>query len=98
MLRLFADMLMRPRLDPAEFEKARELTIQGIAAAKDSDPSGLLPDYGNAWLLGSHAYARSADGDSKSLQSIGLDDIKRYYAEQVGGDRLILAIVGDFNG
>jgi zinc protease len=97
-LGLFADMLMRPRLDPAEFEKARELTIQGIAAAKDGDPSGLLADYGNAWLLGSHAYARPADGDSKSLVSIGLDDIKRYYAEQVGGDRLILAVVGDFNG
>jgi predicted Zn-dependent peptidase len=58
----------------------------------------LLADYGNAWLLGSHAYARPADGDAKSLQSIGLDDIKRYYAEQVGGDRLILAVVGDFNG
>jgi len=97
-LGLFADMLTKPRFDSAEFDKARELAIEGIAAAKDGDPSGLLAEYGNAWLLGAHAYARPAEGDSQSLQSIGLDDIKRYYAEQFGGDRLILAVVGDFNG
>jgi predicted Zn-dependent peptidase len=36
-------------------------------------------------------------GSEASLAAVGLEDIKRYYAEQVGGDRLIITLVGDFD-
>ena len=94
MLGLLGDMLMRPQLDPAEFDKARELAVQSIAAAKDSDPSALIGDYGAAWLFGQHAYGRPDGGDPASLEAIRLDDVKRYYTEQIGGDRLLIAVVG----
>jgi len=97
MLGLLGDMLMRPRLDPAEFDKARELAVQSIAAAKDSDPSALIGDYGAAWLFGQHAYGRPDGGDPASLEGIRLDDVKRYYTEQIGGDRLLIAVVGDID-
>ena len=42
MIELVSDALLRPRLDPGEFEKARTLAIQSIAAAKDADPYPLL--------------------------------------------------------
>jgi len=96
-LGLLGDMLMRPQLDSAEFDKARELAVQSIAAAKDSDPSALIGDYGVAWLFGEHAYARPDGGDPASLEAIRLDDVKRYYAEQMGGDRLLIAVVGDID-
>jgi predicted Zn-dependent peptidase len=95
MLGLITDMLLRPMLDAAEFDKARELAVQSIAAAKDSDPSALIGDYGAAWLFGQHPYARPDGGDPASLQAIRLEDVKRYYAEQIGGDRLLIAVVGD---
>jgi zinc protease len=95
-LGLLRDMLLEPRLDPAEFEKTRELAVQGIAAAKDGDPSGLLGDYGSAWLYGAQPQGRAESGDPRSLAAIGLDDVKRYYDQQFGGDRLLIAVVGAF--
>jgi predicted Zn-dependent peptidase len=97
MLGLLGDMLVRPRLDSAEFDKARELAVQSIAAARDSDPSALLGDYAAAWLFGQHAYGRPDGGEPASLEAIRLDDVKRYYTEQTGGDRLLIAVVGDID-
>ncbi|MBK6350044.1 MAG: insulinase family protein [Proteobacteria bacterium] len=97
MLELVADVLQRPRLDAAEFEKARTLAVQSIVAAKDSDPRALMSSYGDAWLFRGHPYGRSVGGSEASLAAITLDDITRYYAGQVGGDRLIITVVGDFD-
>jgi len=97
MLELVADALQRPRLDAAEFEKARTLAVQSIVAAKDADPRALMSSYGDAWLFRGHPYGRSVGGSEASLAMVKLDDIKRYYAEHVGGDRLIITVVGDFD-
>ena len=97
MLELVADVLQRPRLDAAEFEKASTLAVQSIVAAKDSDPRVLMSSYGDAWLFRGHPYGRSVGGSEASLAAVTLDDIKRYYAGQVGGDRLIITVVGDFD-
>ena len=51
MVELVADALLRPRLDPQEFSKARTLAVQSIAAAKDADPRQLIGIYGDAWLF-----------------------------------------------
>jgi zinc protease len=96
MLELVADVLQRPRLDATEFDKARTLAVQSIVAAKDSDPRGLMSSYGDAWLFRGHPYGRAVGGSETSLAAVQLDDIKQYYAEQVGGNRLIMTVVGDF--
>jgi zinc protease len=97
MLELVADALERPRLTPEEFEKARTLAIQSIAAAKDSDPRALIGTYGDAWLFSDHPYGRPVGGTEATLASVTLDDVKRFYADHVGGDRLIIAVVGDID-
>lgn len=97
MLELVADMLQRPRLDPAEFERARTLGVQSIVAAKDSDPRALTATYGDAWLLRDHPYGRPVGGSESTLAQIRLDDVQRYFADHVGGDRLIITVVGDFD-
>lgn len=96
MLELTSDALQRPILDAAEFEKARTLAVQSQAAAKDGDPRGLIGDYGYAYLFKGHPYGRPGDGDETSLKKLTLDNLKNYYRDQVGGDRLIIALVGDF--
>jgi predicted Zn-dependent peptidase len=95
MIELASDALLRPRLAPAEFEKERALAIQSIAAAKDADPRALVGDYGDAWLFRGQPYGRPVSGSEESLAKVTIDDVKRYYETQVGGDRLIIAIVGD---
>jgi zinc protease len=96
-LALLADALQRPRLDPAEFEKLRTRSIQSILAAKDADPRQLVGIYGDAWLFGEHPYGRSSGGSEATLQSIQVEDVRRYLEQQTGGDRLILAVVGDIS-
>jgi len=97
MLELVADTLQRPRLDSTEFTKARQQAVQSIVASKDSDPRALLDTYGDAWLFGDHPYGRPVDGSEASLAAITLADVNRYYTEQVGGDRTIVAVVGDID-
>jgi len=97
MIELSSDALLRPRLEPAEFEKVRALAIQSIAAAKDSDPRALVGEYGDAWLFRGHPYGRPAGGDEASLASVTIDDVKRHFDVQLRGDRLIIAVVGDFD-
>jgi predicted Zn-dependent peptidase len=97
MIELASDALLHPRLEPEEFAKVRALAIQSIAAAKDSDPSGLLGAYGDAWLFRGHPYGRPVGGDEGSLAAVTLDDLQRHYRAQVRGDRLIITVVGDFD-
>jgi len=97
MLELVADSLQRPRLDAAEFGKTRTLAVQSIVAAKDSDPRALVGSYGDAWLFRGHPYGRPVGGSESSLAAVSLDDVKRYYADQVGGDRMLIVVVGDFD-
>ena len=97
MLSLLADALLRPKMDAAEFDKLRKRAIDGIANAKDSDPRQLIGTYANGWLFRGHPYGRSTAGDETSLATITLADLQAFRAQQMGGDRLIIAIAGDFD-
>jgi predicted Zn-dependent peptidase len=97
MIELASDALLRPRLSAAEFDKVRDRAIQSIAAAKDSDPRALVGEYGDAWLFRGHLYGRPVGGSEESLATVTLEDLKRHYEAQVRGDRLIIAVVGDFD-
>ena len=97
MLSLLADALLRPKMDAAEFDKLRKRAIDGIANAKDSDPRQLIGTYANGWLFRGHPYGRSTGGDETSLATITLADLQAFRAQQMGGDRLVIAIAGDFD-
>jgi len=97
MVELVADMLMRPRLDAGEFTKMRDRAVNLIMAAKGSDPSELMPAYANAFLFGDHPYGNPVGGSESSLAAITHSDLLAYYADGLGGDRLIIAVSGDFD-
>lgn len=97
MLELVSDTLLRPRLGKQEFDKVKMQAIQSQAAAKDGDPRGLINTYGYAYLFQKHPYGRPSNGDETSLSKISLDSLNAFYQSQVGADRLIIAVVGDFN-
>ena len=97
MVELVADMLRRPTLDSAEFTKLRDRSINLIKAAKSSDPSNLLPSYANAFLFSSHPYGNPTGGSESSLANISHADMRGYYSDLFGGDRLTIVAVGDFD-
>lgn len=96
MVELVADMLLRPQLDAGEFQKLRDRSVNLIKAAKGSDPNGLMSDYANAFLFGEHPYGNPVGGSESSLAKITHADVRAYHADNVGGDRLIIAVSGDF--
>ncbi|QIL20222.1 pitrilysin family protein [Thermomonas sp. HDW16] len=97
MLSLLADALLRPKMEAAEFDKLRKRAIDGIANAKDSDPRQLIGLYSGGWLFRGHPYGRSTGGDETSLATISLADLQAFRQQQMGGDRLVIAIAGDFD-
>ena len=97
MIELVADVLQRPALSRDELAKERSRTIHLIKAEKDSDPSGLMSSYGNAFLFPLHPYGSPPLGSESSLAGIEHDDLLQYYRDHFGGDRLIIAVAGDFD-
>ncbi len=97
MVELVADMLQRPTLANAEFEKLRGRYINLIKAAKGANPDNLLPSYANAFLFGEHPYGNPITGSESSLANLSLGDVRAYYADQMGADRMVIAVSGDFD-
>ena len=97
MVGLLADMLLRPGLDEAEIEKLRERSINFIRPAKDTNLNALLPIYGQAFLFGAHPYGNPVSGSETTLAAINHEDVLDFYEQQLGGDRLIIAVTGDFD-
>jgi len=96
MVELVADVLQRPALDAEEFEKLRDRSINLIKSAKGSDPSQLMSSYANAFLFGEHPYGNPIGGSESSLARVTHGDLLAYYADMLGGDRLIISVSGDF--
>ena len=97
MVELLADMLLRPTFEETEFEKLRQRSINFIRAAKDTNLNALLPIYGQAFLFGAHPYGNPVSGSETSLAAIGHEDILDFYEQQLGSDRLVIAVTGDFD-
>jgi zinc protease len=97
MIELLADMLQRPTLSSDELDKLRERSINRILAAKDSDPGRLISIYGEAFLYPAHPYGNSVAGSEASLADVRHSDVLDYYEQQLGADRLIIAVSGDFD-
>ena len=96
MVELVADMLQRPTLDADEMVKLRDRSINFIRAAKDTNLGALVPMYGAAFLFGDHVYGNPVSGSEESLARIQHRDLKGFYEDHIGADRLVIAVVGDF--
>ncbi len=97
MIELLADLLMRPRFEAGEFDKLRDRKVAELAAQKDGDPRGLIGTYFHAFHFAGHPYGRPVGGSEASLPSLTREDVLAYAKAHLGGDRLILAVVGDFD-
>ena len=96
MVALLGDLLRRPTFPDSEFVKLRDQTAERIRSEKDN-PWNVLQLYGRAYFLRGHPYGRPVDGDESSVARITREDVLAHYRSHYGGDRLILAVVGDFD-
>ena len=97
MIELVADMLIRPTLSEEEFVKERDRTLALIKASTGSGIRSLMASYANAFMFGDHPYGNPPSGSESSLAAISHEELQQFYEDHFGGDRLIVAVVGDFN-
>lgn len=97
LIELIRDMLRSPTLSASETAKLRDRRVDLLRAARDGDPRQLMAVYGNAFLFGDHPYGRPVDGDETSLASISARDVRTWYEDYIGANRLIIAVAGDFD-
>jgi predicted Zn-dependent peptidase len=71
--------------------------VSEIAAEKDGDLRAVIGTYFQAFHFGAHPYARPVGGSESSLATLKREDVLAYARAHLGGDRLILSVVGDFD-
>ena len=95
-LDLLSDVLLNPQFPQDELTKLIKQRIDGIKSAKDS-AQGVIGNYFNAYLYGSHPYARPVGGDEQSLAAITRADVVKLYQDYYTPSNTIMAVVGDFS-
>ncbi len=93
-LELLADAILRPTFSADEIGKLAGQSADAVVQAKDN-PRNVLADYHNAFLYGSHPYGNPVDGTETSLKTMTVEDVKGFYRDHMGADRVILTVAGD---
>lgn len=96
MLDLLRSILREPTFPDSEFTKLRDQTVEALRAQKD-EPLAMLTQYASAFFYAEHPYGRPVSGDEATVASLTRADVLESYRANYGGDRLILAMVGDFD-
>lgn len=96
MIEMMRSLLREPTFPDSEFTKLREQTVEGLRAQKD-DLYTMLGLYAAAYFYGPHPYGRPVNGDEATVATLTREDVRSCYRQNYGGDRLILAMVGDFD-
>jgi predicted Zn-dependent peptidase len=93
-LALMADVVMRPRIEAADFARVRELRLSRLRQLSRSAATMADRAYVSA-LFGAHAYGHGALGTSASLDAISIDDARAFWSAMYGPIASTLIVVGD---
>jgi len=92
---LFGDVVARPRFEPAEFRRVKELWANELLE-REKDPNATARVVYRVTLFGpDHPYGHPWDGTPQSAKAITLDDVKRFYTAAWRPDRAALVCTGD---
>jgi zinc protease len=91
---IFAERIVRPRLDSADVEFIRGQMLAAIRQREDS-PDAMLEYLADSTAFAGHAYALSPVGTERSLAGISRADLTRYHRDQFVKSRMLLVVVGN---
>ncbi|HEX7085788.1 MAG TPA: pitrilysin family protein [Vicinamibacterales bacterium] len=95
-LELLGDMVARPRFDPAEFERVRQLRMNRLRQLKDV-PSATADRAFTAALFGTHPYGHLAIGTMAALETMSLDQVRAFHQAAFVPGRAVLIMTGDLD-
>jgi len=94
LLGLLGDVVLSPRFEAAEVEKARSEQLAGLEAA-DDNPARLVGREAMEVLYSGHRYGTSISGRPETLGPLGPDDVRALHAGFFVPANAILSVSGD---
>ncbi len=94
-LGLYADAVLYPRFDAAEWDRVRSLHLEGLKQAQDRAGSvaslvGMRAFYGDT-----HPYGRPSEGTVETVEKLTLDDVQSAWGELAAPGNATFFIAGD---
>ncbi|HSP89418.1 MAG TPA: insulinase family protein, partial [Vicinamibacterales bacterium] len=96
-LGILSDIVVRPRLGAADFERVRTLRINRIRQLKDLPGVNAEAVFTSA-LYGTHPYGHLSIGSSASLSGMTADGVARFHRLQYDPSRATIVAVGAIEG
>jgi predicted Zn-dependent peptidase len=91
---LLADMLVRPRLEPRDFDRVRELRLNRLVQLRDMAPA--LADRTFARLLyPDHPYGHLPIGTEASLRAMSLGEVSSFHRDMFAPSQMTIVAAGD---
>lgn len=94
-LEVFTDCLLRPSMPPDNVARERQIIISDIEKRKDDTLSYCLERCERVLFEG-HPYCFPISGCAESLSAVTVDDLQAWHARTYRADRVVAALVGDF--
>ncbi len=92
---LLSDML-RPALDPKEFDTEKKVILEEIALYQDR-PQFYLFEHANRDYFGDHPAGNSVLGSQQSISDLKRDEMADYFKRRYSPDNMTLVASGNFN-
>ena len=86
--------LTEARFDAEPIARIRSQILAGLARASE-DPNSIVRRTLNKVLFPEHAYSRPVRGTAQSVTALGVEDLRRFAAERLARDVLVVGVVGD---
>ena len=93
-LALLSDLAIRPRMEPREFDRVRELRLNRLTQLRDV-PSAVAERVFVQRLYGSHPYGHLSIGTETSLSALTVDEVKAFHDTRYDPSFATLILVGD---
>ncbi len=94
---LLAGVLLKPRFDPADFKRNRDLLLAQIETnLRSNDDEELGKQALNLMMYDDHPYGHLDVGSVQGLKAITLDDVKAHYNRHYTRGSLVLGVAGGY--
>ncbi|MEO8255846.1 MAG: pitrilysin family protein [Acidobacteriota bacterium] len=93
-LGLLADMVARPALTDADFQRVRQLRLHRLTQLRDV-PGAVADRTFVRLLYAEHPYGHTPMGNEKALAALTIDDVRAFHAQAIRPDAATLVAVGD---
>lgn len=92
-LDILGDVIASPSLRSDDVESERQVILEELAMDEDAPDDTAYRLFAEA-VFPSHPLGRETAGDQATVRSITPDDVRRYFADNYGVDRMVLAVAG----